>query len=70
MAAWTAAELFNTFAGDVGVSLTPVGKGRFEVYVDGEKVYDKKERGASGIDMEAITEVKGHIYEKLDALPA
>jgi predicted Rdx family selenoprotein len=28
------------------VTLTPAEKGRFEVYVDGKKVYDRKEEGA------------------------
>jgi len=26
--------------------MTPAEKGRFEVYVDGKKVYDRKEEGA------------------------
>jgi predicted Rdx family selenoprotein len=28
---------------EVGVTLTPVGQGRFEIYLDGEKVYNRKE---------------------------
>lgn len=28
---------------ETSITLTPVGEGRFEVYLDGEKVYDRKE---------------------------
>jgi hypothetical protein len=28
---------------EVGVTLTPVGKGRFEIYIDGNLVYNRKE---------------------------
>ena len=28
---------------EVGVQLTPVGQGRFEVYLNGEQVYNRKE---------------------------
>ena len=31
---------------ETAVTLTPAEKGRFEVYVDGKKVYDRKEEGA------------------------
>ena len=41
-----AAELVSTNYRDTGITLTPAEKGRFEVYVDGKKVYDRKEEGA------------------------
>ena len=28
---------------EVGVTLSPVGQGRFEIYLDGEQVYNRKE---------------------------
>lgn len=28
---------------EVGVQLTPVGQGRFEIYLNGEQVYNRKE---------------------------
>ncbi len=28
---------------EVGVTLTPVGQGRFEIYLNGEQVYNRKE---------------------------
>ena len=30
---------------ETSIALTPVGAGRFEVYIDGEKVYDRHEAG-------------------------
>lgn len=37
-----AAELTEGHAIDTDITLTPVGGGRFEVYVNGEKIYDRK----------------------------
>ena len=31
---------------ETAITLTPAEKGRFEVYLDGKKVYDRKEPGA------------------------
>jgi hypothetical protein len=28
---------------EIGVTLTPVGQGRFEIYLNGEQVYNRKE---------------------------
>ncbi len=66
MAAWTAVELWHTFEGDLGVSLTPVGKGRFEVHVDGELLYDKKALGVSGPSRGDLNELKMTIHERLE----
>ena len=41
-----AAELASINYRDTGITLTPAEKGRFEVYLDGKKVYDRKEPGA------------------------
>ena len=41
-----AAELASSNYRDTGITLTPAEKGRFEVYVDGKKMYDRKEEGA------------------------
>lgn len=41
-AAWYAQELLTTFEGEVGaVSLVPAESGRFEVRVDGARVWDR-----------------------------
>ena len=41
-----AAELASTNYRDTGITLTPAEKGVFEVWVDGKKMYDRKEPGA------------------------
>ena len=46
MAVSVAAELASTNYRETGITFTPAGKGTFEVYVDGKKMYDRKEPGA------------------------
>jgi predicted Rdx family selenoprotein len=41
-----AAELSSINYRDTAITLTPSDTGRFEVYLDGKKVYDRKEPGA------------------------
>ena len=41
-----AAELSSVNYRETAITLTPAEKGRFEVYLDGQKVYDRKEPGA------------------------
>ena len=41
-----AAELASINYRETGITLTPAAKGIFEVYVDGKKMYDRKEPGA------------------------
>jgi predicted Rdx family selenoprotein len=41
-----AAELSSVNYRETAITLTPADKGRFEVYLDGQKVYDRKEPGA------------------------
>ena len=41
-----AAELTSVNYRETAVTLTPAEKGRFEIYVDGKKMYDRKEEGA------------------------
>ena len=41
-----AAELASTNYRETAITFTPAGKGIFEVYLDGKKVYDRKEPDA------------------------
>jgi selT/selW/selH-like putative selenoprotein len=63
-------EFFSTFAGDVAVSLTPGANGRFEVYLDGEKIFDKKEENNAFPELSRVRKLKQVIQAKLDAIPA
>ena len=60
-----AAEFFRSDApGDVAIKMTPSDKGRLEVYLDGEKIFDRKEAGAFP-DLNKVNELKMTIAEKL-----
>jgi predicted Rdx family selenoprotein len=63
-------EFFRAFGPDVGISLTPGANGRFEVYLDGEKIWDKKEEGNIYPDLSIVRKLKGVIKAKLDSLVA
>ena len=41
-----AAELSSINYRETAITLTPSDSGRFEVYLDGKKLYDRKEPGA------------------------
>jgi len=51
-------EFFSSFGGDAAVSLTPGANGRFEVYMDGEKIFDRKEEGNIYPDLGRIRKMK------------
>jgi predicted Rdx family selenoprotein len=63
-------EFFRTFGGDAAVSLTPGSNGRFEVYMDGEKIFDKKEEGNAFPELSRIRKLKQVIQAKLDTISA
>jgi predicted Rdx family selenoprotein len=63
-------EFFRTFGPDVGISLTPGANGRLEVYLDGEKIFDRKEEGDKYPDLARVRELKQVIKAKLDSLVA
>lgn len=63
-------EFFRTFGPDAAISLTPGSNGRFEVYMDGEKIFDKKEEGNAFPELSKIRALKKVIQAKLDAMPA
>jgi predicted Rdx family selenoprotein len=54
----------------VAVSLTPGANGRFEVYLDGEKIFDKKEENNAFPELSRVRKLKQVIQAKLDAIPA
>ena len=67
-----AAELASTNYRDTGITLTPAGKGTFEVYVDGKKMYDRKEPGAVDFlpALREIHKIRDAVREKLTGEPA
>ena len=65
MAAWTAAELFAEFGGEVAIALKPSSGGRFEVDLGDDEVYNGMALGRSGIDHEAVERLKMTVHERL-----
>ncbi len=60
-----ATEFFRSDApGDVAIKMTPSDKGRLEVYLDGEKIFDRKEAGAFP-DLSRVNELKMAVDEKI-----
>ena len=63
-------EFFRAYGPDAAISLTPGANGRLEVYLDGEKIFDRKEEDGKYPDLKRVRELKAQIQEKLDAIPA
>jgi predicted Rdx family selenoprotein len=63
-------EFFSSFGGDVAISLTPGANGRFEVYLDGDKIFDKIEEGNVFPELKRVRDMKKVIQSKLEAVPA
>jgi predicted Rdx family selenoprotein len=67
-----AAELSSINYRETSITLTPAGKGMFEVYVDGKKMYDRKEPGAVDFlpALREIHKIRETIREKFAEEPA
>ena len=63
-------EFFRAYGPDAAISLTPGANGRLEVYLDGEKIFDRKEEDGKYPDLKRVRELKARIQEKLDSVPA
>lgn len=50
--------------------MTPGANGRFEVYLDGEKIWDKSEAGGVYPDLSIVRKLRGVIKAKIDSLVA
>ena len=62
-------EFFKDFGPDAAIALTPKGNGRLEIYLDGQKIFDKKEEDKFP-DLAKVRELKGLVRERLGAMPA
>jgi len=60
-------EFFRAYGPDVAITLTPGAQGRMEVYVEGEKVFDKLEEGIYP-DLSRVRQMKKVIQSKLEAV--
>ena len=68
-----AAELTEGRVRETSIALTPVGDGRFEIYVNDRKVYDRKEAGDDGDlykGLRVMRRAKAELEAELAAVPA
>ena len=59
-------EFFRAYGPDASITLTPRGNGRLEVYVNGEKIFDRKEEDGKYPDLVRVREMKSTIQGKLE----
>ncbi len=63
---WLATEfLKGQNPGDVAIKLTPADKGRLEVYLDGDKIFDRMDEGGVYPNLSRANELKMDIDEKI-----
>ena len=67
-----ATELSDGHIRETDITLTPVHEGRFEVYVNGQKLYDRKEAGDKDFlpSLREIGKVKQALREAIGEAPA
>ena len=72
MAVSVAAELCSENYRETAITMTPAGKGIFEVWVDGKKLYDRKEPGAVDFlpALKEIHKIRDSIAEIFKEAPA
>ncbi len=49
----------------MAIKLTPDGRGRLEVYLNGEKIFDRKEDAEGFPDLTKVNELKMVVAEKI-----
>lgn len=63
---WLAAEfLKGDNPGDIAIKLTPAAQGRLEVYLDGDKIFDRKDEDGVYPNLSRANELKMAIAEKI-----
>lgn len=59
-------EFFRAYGADASITISPRGQGIMEVFVDGEKVFDKKAEGYP--DLARVRKMKEIISERIASL--
>ena len=61
-------EFFRTYGPDAAITVSPRGQGIMEVFVDGEKIFDKKAEGNVYPDLARVRKMKEVITERISNL--
>ena len=58
-------EFFRAYGGDAAITISPRGQGIMEVFLDGEKIFDKKAEGNIYPDLSRVRQMKEVISAKI-----
>ncbi len=58
-------EFFRAYGGDAAITISPRGQGIMEVFVDGEKIFDKKAEGNIYPDLGRVRKMKEAIAARI-----
>jgi predicted Rdx family selenoprotein len=61
-------EFFRAYGADASITISPRGQGIMEVFVDGEKIFDKKAEGNVYPDLARVRKMKEVITERISSL--
>jgi len=61
-------EFFRHFGPDASVTISPRGQGIMEVFVDGERIFDRQGEGVIFPDLKRVRAMLEFIREKIEAL--
>ena len=63
-----ASEIFAEGGKDVALKITPGTAGILQVFIDGDKVYDKAEEDGQFPTLPRVKEIRAIVRERLDSL--
>ncbi len=58
-------EFFRAYGGDAAITISPRGQGIMEVFVDGEKIFDKKAEGNIYPELGRVRQMKEVIAARI-----
>ena len=65
-----ASEFFAEGGKDVALKLTPGDAGILQVYIDGDKIYDKKEEDGQFPNLPRVKQMRAVVRDRLSSLVA
>ena len=63
-----ASEMFAEGGKDVAIKMTPGVAGILQVFVDGDKIFDKKEEDGKFPDLPRVKQMRAVVRDRLEAL--
>ena len=57
--------MFSEFRGALALTLTPVGDGRLEVYLDGETILDRKAEDGKYPGLDRVRDIKKMVRDRI-----